>query len=118
MSGRSYRKLGSNQYYWGSLSVLLKDSTEGLRCGDVSSCGQRIRDVKMPLRKHANAIYRSGEAVLTRTHNLCLGAKIGIPLQTPVFLYKCGGSRGYTFHGHVCLMSESYMISNCSLMWR
>ena len=33
------------------------------------------------------------EAVLTSTHNLCFGAKIrkiGIPLQTPVFLYKTG----------------------------
>ena len=33
------------------------------------------------------------EAVLTSTHNLCFGAKIrkiGIPLQTPVFLYKIG----------------------------
>ena len=32
-----------------------------------------------------------GEAVLTSTHNLCFGAKIrtiGIPLQTPVLLYK------------------------------
>ena len=36
---------------------------------------------------------RRGEAVLTSTHNLCFGAKIrkiGIPLQTPVFLYKSG----------------------------
>ena len=34
-----------------------------------------------------------GEAVLTCTHNLCFGAqirKIGIPLYTPVFLYKSG----------------------------
>ena len=33
------------------------------------------------------------EAVLTSTHNLCFGAKIrkiGIPLQTPVFLYESG----------------------------
>ena len=31
------------------------------------------------------------EAVLTSTHNLCLGAKlrkIGMPLHSPVFLYK------------------------------
>ena len=27
-----------------------------------------------------------GEAVLTSTHNLCFGAKIGIPLHTPVFM--------------------------------
>ena len=33
------------------------------------------------------------EAVLTSTHNLCFGAKrrkIGIPLHTPVLLYKSG----------------------------
>ena len=33
------------------------------------------------------------EAVLTSTHNLCFGAKIrkiGIPLHTPVMLYKSG----------------------------
>ena len=33
------------------------------------------------------------EAVLTNTHNLCFGAKIrkiGIPLHTPVLLYKSG----------------------------
>ena len=36
---------------------------------------------------------RRGEAVLTSTHNLCFGAKIrkiGIPLHTPVLLYKMG----------------------------
>ena len=36
---------------------------------------------------------RLAEAVLTSTHNLCLGAKIrkiGIPLHTPVLLYKSG----------------------------
>ena len=27
--------------------------------------------------------------------------KIGIPLQTPVLLYKSGVQAGYTFHGHV-----------------
>ena len=40
-------------------------------------------------------------AVLTSTHNLCFGAKIrkiGIPLQTPVLLYKSGvqGGEHYT----------------------
>ena len=33
------------------------------------------------------------EAVLTSTHNVCFGSKIrksGIPLQTPVLLYKSG----------------------------
>ena len=36
---------------------------------------------------------RRGEANLTSTHNLCIGAKIrkiGIPLHTPVLLYKSG----------------------------
>ena len=41
------------------------------------------------------------DAVLTSTHNLCFGAKIrkiGIPLHTPVLLYKSGvhGGRYYT----------------------
>ena len=30
--------------------------------------------------------------------------KIGISLQTPFLLYKCGVLRGYSFHGHVFLM--------------
>ena len=37
--------------------------------------------------------YILAEAVLTSTHNLCFGAKIrkiGIPLHTPVLLYKSG----------------------------
>ena len=37
------------------------------------------------------------EAVLTSTHNLCFVAKIrkiGIPLNTPVLLYKSGVQRG------------------------
>ena len=70
------------------------------------------------LRKHTHAIYRkvfgckkqnekfhwknfdiflifaqNAEAVLTSTHNLCFRAKIrkiGIPLHTPVLLYKSG----------------------------
>ena len=44
------------------------------------------------------------EAVLTSTHNVCFGSKIrklGIPLQTPVLLYKSGVQGGihctYTF---------------------
>ena len=39
----------------------------------------------------------SAEAVLTSTHNLCFGAKIrkiGIPLHTPVLLYKSGVQGG------------------------
>ena len=37
------------------------------------------------------------EALLTCTHNLCFGAKIrkiGIPLHTPVLLYKSGVQGG------------------------
>ena len=50
---------------------------------------------------------RGGSNILTSTHNLCFEAKIrkiGIPLQTPDFLYKSGVQGGYTFHGHVFLM--------------
>ena len=39
----------------------------------------------------------TAEAVLTSTHNLCFGAKIrkiGIPLHTPVLLYKSGVQGG------------------------
>ena len=46
--------------------------------------------------------YQKTEAVLTRTHNLCFGArirKIGIALHTQVW-----GSRGYTLDGHVILL--------------
>ena len=35
----------------------------------------------------------SAVAVITSTHNVCFGSiirKLGIPLQTPVFLYKSG----------------------------
>ena len=42
----------------------------------------------------------TGEAVLTSTHNLCFGAKIrkiGIPLHTPVLLYKSGVSGVFYF---------------------
>ena len=40
-------------------------------------------------------LFLLGVAALTSTHNLCFGAKIrkihvGIPLQTPVLLYKSG----------------------------
>ena len=43
------------------------------------------------------------EPVLTSTHNLCFGAKIrkiGIPLHTPVLLYKSGvqGGKRKCFH--------------------
>ena len=37
------------------------------------------------------------EAVLTSTHNVCFGSKIrkiGLPLQTPFFLYKSGVQGG------------------------
>ena len=44
--------------------------------------------------------YTLEEAVLTSTHNLCFGAKIrkiGIPLHTPVLLYKSGAQKGIYF---------------------
>ena len=45
---------------------------------------------------------RTGEAVLTSTHNVCFGSKIrkiGIPLHTPVLKYKSGVQGGihYTY---------------------
>ena len=46
--------------------------------------------------------YTIGEAVLTSTHNLCFGVKIrkiGIPLHTPVLLYKSGVQGGIHFTG-------------------
>ena len=50
---------------------------------------------------------RLAEAVLTSTHNLCFGSKIRkivIPLQSPVFLFKDGGLKGYILQGYVFLM--------------
>ena len=41
---------------------------------------------------------RLGEAVLTRTQNLCLKAKV------PQFHYLKVGYKGYVLHGHVFLM--------------
>ena len=53
---------------------------------------------------------QNGEAILTSTHNLCFGAKIrkiGIyPCVPPSSTIKKWGSRGYTFHGHVFLISQ------------
>ena len=46
------------------------------------------------------------------THNLCFGTKIrkiGIPLHTPVMLYK---KWGYKFHGYVFLMNNVVLICN------
>ena len=39
--------------------------------------------------------------------------KIGIPLHTPVFLYKVG-LRGYILHGHVFLMLSLFPLANSS----
>ena len=52
--------------------------------------------------------HRGGEAVLSSTHNLCVGAKIRklcIPLLPPVLLYKIW-IRGYTLHGHIFVMLD------------
>ena len=51
---------------------------------------------------------RLGEAVLTSTQNLCFGAKIrkiGIPLHTPILLYKSGVQGGiyYTDMFALCI---------------
>ena len=49
------------------------------------------------LLKHRLWVHVRTEAVLTSTHNLCFGAKIrkiGIPLHTPVLLYKSGVQGG------------------------
>ena len=43
---------------------------------------------------------RLTEAVLMSTHNICFGSKVrklGIPLHTPVFLYRCGVEGGIHF---------------------
>ena len=53
------------------------------------------------------------EAVLTSTHNVCVGSKVrnlGIALQTPVFHIKVG-FKGYTFHEHVFLMNRLQLCS-------
>ena len=50
-------------------------------------------DIFLIFAQNIDCGYTLTEAVLTSTHNLCFGAKIrkiGIPLQTPVFLYKSG----------------------------
>ena len=56
--------------------------------------GYREADLRLCFRPCKLLVFsRTAEAVLTSTHNLCFGAKIrkiGIPLQTPVFLYKSG----------------------------
>ena len=61
-------------------------------------CTENCLVVKMKLLTRQNDNFYSkhrlwGEAVLTSIHNLCFGAeirKIGIPLHTPVLLYKSG----------------------------
>ena len=55
-------------------------------------------------------IFIRTEAVLTSTHNLCFGAKIrkiGIPLHTPVFLYKVGFKGA--FIARTCFPDISYL---------
>ena len=50
---------------------------------------------------------------LTSTHNLCFGAKIrkiGIPLHTPVLLYKRGVQRGINY-------KDVFMMADLSLHW-
>ena len=57
-------------------------------------------DIFLIFAQNIDCGYTFEEAVLTSTHNLCFGAKmrkIGIPLQTPVFLYKSGVQGGDMF---------------------
>ena len=58
-------------------------------------------------------LFLLGEAVLTCTHNLCFGAKIrkiGIPLHTPVLLYK-SGVQGGIHHMFKCSNNFSFAFS-------
>ena len=65
-----------------------------------------------------------GEAVLTNTHNLCFGPKIrkiGIPLHTPVLLYKSGFrgrgggyiTRTTCFRDALILSSSLFLLVSC-----
>ena len=52
-------------------------------------------------------------AVLTSTHNLCFGAKIrkiGIPLRTPVLLYKSGVQGGIHYTDILMNMQRPYKV--------
>ena len=54
------------------------------------------------------------------THKVCFGSKIrklGIPLQTPVFLYKSEVEGGYTFHGNVILKVTFELSTNSPFIW-
>ena len=42
--------------------------------------------------------------VRTSTHNLCFRAKIRTIIYITVSLYKIGGSKGSTLHGHATVM--------------
>ena len=49
------------------------------------------------------------------THNVCFGAKIrkiGIPLHTPVLLYKKGVQGGYTLHGYAFVVYFAVKLTN------
>ena len=54
---------------------------------------QKKCDIFLIFAHNIDCGYLLAEVVLTSTHNLCFGAKlgkIGIPLHTPVLLYKSG----------------------------
>ena len=54
-------------------------------------------DIFLIFAQNIDCGYMLEQAVLTSTHNLCFGTKIrkiGIPLRTPVLLYKIGGFKG------------------------
>ena len=53
----------------------------------------KIFDIFLIFAQNRDCWCMLGKAILTSTHNLCFGAKIrkvGIPLLTPVLLYKSG----------------------------
>ena len=55
------------------------------------------------------------EAVLMSTHNLCFGAKlrkIGIPLHTPILLYKSGVQGGILFMDMFSWCNDSLVVIN------
>ena len=62
-------------------------------------------------------IVGTGEAVLTSTRNLCFGPKIKkkYPCQ-PHFYYTKMGNRGYSLHGHVCMMNIALKKHNMDII--
>ena len=67
------------------------------------------------------SLNRLGEAVLTSTHNLCFGAtirKIGIPVHTPVLLYKSGVQEGIHYTDMFSLLPTQFIQSESTCQSR